>query len=53
MGDTASREAVIIDPVKGLVDRDAKLIEELDLKLKYSGMCLCVCLFISACILVP
>lgn len=34
--DFATKEAVIIDPVIEKVDRDIKLIKELDLKLKYA-----------------
>ncbi len=33
--DTPSKEAVLIDPVIELADRDANLVKELDLKLKY------------------
>lgn len=35
LGDSETREAVIIDPVKETVDRDFKLLKELDLNLKY------------------
>ena len=35
LGDPESREAVIIDPVIEMVERDIKLIKDLDLKLKY------------------
>jgi glyoxylase-like metal-dependent hydrolase (beta-lactamase superfamily II)/rhodanese-related sulfurtransferase len=35
LGDPVSREAVIIDPVVEMVERDVKLIQELGLKLKY------------------
>jgi sulfur dioxygenase len=35
LGDSETREAVIIDPVLERTDRDLKLIEELGLKLKY------------------
>jgi glyoxylase-like metal-dependent hydrolase (beta-lactamase superfamily II) len=35
LGDEASKEAVIIDPVKETADRDLKLITELGLRLKY------------------
>lgn len=35
LADPQSREAVLIDPVLETVDRDAKLLEELGLKLKY------------------
>ncbi|MFP5385617.1 MAG: MBL fold metallo-hydrolase, partial [Bacteriovoracia bacterium] len=35
IGDLATRNAVIIDPVIEMVDRDMKLIEELGLNLKY------------------
>jgi glyoxylase-like metal-dependent hydrolase (beta-lactamase superfamily II) len=36
VGDADTREAIIIDPVLETLDRDIKLIEELDLKLLYS-----------------
>lgn len=36
LGDSSTREAVIIDSVKGQVERDLKIIKELDLDLKYS-----------------
>jgi sulfur dioxygenase len=35
IGDPKTGEAIIIDPVLEMVERDYKLIEELDLKLKY------------------
>ncbi len=35
LGDEASREALVIDPVRELVDRDVQLLAELDLQLKY------------------
>lgn len=35
LGDCETKEAVLIDPVAEMVDRDVKLIEELGLKLKY------------------
>jgi len=35
LADNASKEAVLIDPVIELAERDAKLVEELNLKLKY------------------
>jgi sulfur dioxygenase len=35
IGDSLSREAVIIDPVLDKVDRDLRLIEELELTLTY------------------
>ena len=36
IGDEASHEAVLIDPVRELVDRDIQVLEELDLRLKYT-----------------
>ncbi|KAI9553915.1 hypothetical protein GHT06_019185 [Daphnia sinensis] len=36
VADTESKEAIIIDPVIDLADRDAKIIDNLGLKLKYS-----------------
>lgn len=36
LADIGSHEALIIDPVLGCVDRDLQVLEELDLKLKYS-----------------
>lgn len=35
IGDSETKEAVLIDPVLEMVDRDLKLIEDLGLKLKY------------------
>ncbi len=35
LGDPDTREAVLIDPVNETMDRDLKLIDELDLKLKF------------------
>lgn len=35
LADTASREAIIIDPVRERVERDTKLLAELGLGLKY------------------
>ena len=35
IGDPESRQAILIDPVFELADRDAKLVKELDLELKY------------------
>ena len=35
LGDSATREAIIIDPVLEMVDRDIKLVQELGLKVKY------------------
>ncbi|MCO4755438.1 MAG: MBL fold metallo-hydrolase [Bacteriovoracaceae bacterium] len=35
LGDPKTKEAIIIDPVVEMVDRDLKLIDELGLKLKY------------------
>ncbi len=37
LADLKSREAVLIDPVIDLAERDAKLIKDLGLKLKYSS----------------
>ncbi len=36
LADPVSKEAIIIDPVVEMVDRDVKLIEDLGLKLKYA-----------------
>lgn len=36
LADADSREAVLIDPVRGRLDRDLALIRELDLRLKYT-----------------
>jgi len=36
LADESTREAILIDPVRELVDRDAQLIEELGLKLVYA-----------------
>lgn len=36
LADVDSREAVLIDPVRGQIERDLALIRELDLKLKYT-----------------
>ena len=36
LADETSREAILIDPVRELVDRDVQLIEELDLTLVYA-----------------
>src|SRR5690554_2668904 len=35
LGDPESKEAVLIDPVIEMIDRDIKLVEELGLELKY------------------
>ncbi|VDD78106.1 unnamed protein product [Mesocestoides corti] len=35
LGDTSSRQAILIDPVLETAERDAKLIKELDLDLRY------------------
>ena len=35
IGDPLTKEAILIDPVIEMVDRDTKLLNELDLKLKY------------------
>jgi sulfur dioxygenase len=35
IGDPVSRQAILIDPVFELADRDSKLVKELDLELKY------------------
>jgi len=37
LADTESREAVLIDPVIDLAERDAKIINQLGLKLKYAS----------------
>jgi sulfur dioxygenase len=37
LADVKSKEAVLIDPVIDLAERDAKVIDNLGLKLKYSG----------------
>lgn len=37
LADILKREAVLIDPVVDLAERDAKLIRELGLKLKYAS----------------
>ncbi|GIY56642.1 persulfide dioxygenase ETHE1 homolog, mitochondrial [Caerostris darwini] len=37
LGDVSSRSAIIIDPVKNQVNRDLKLVKELDLVLKYAA----------------
>jgi len=37
LADLATKEALIIDPVVDTVERDAKLIEQLGLKLRYAG----------------
>lgn len=37
LADLATKEAVIIDPVIDTVERDAKLIQQLGLKLVYAG----------------
>ena len=36
LGDSDTKEAVIIDPVLKQVDRDLSIINQLDLKLKYA-----------------
>lgn len=36
LGDSLTGESIIIDPVKTKIDRDLKIVKELDLKLKYS-----------------
>lgn len=35
LGDTTTREAILIDPVFELAERDAQLVKDLDLELKY------------------
>lgn len=35
LADARTREAILIDPVKEMLDRDLRLIQELDLKLRY------------------
>jgi hypothetical protein len=37
LGDASTREAIIIDPVIEYVERDIKLVKELDLNLKYAS----------------
>ena len=37
LGDNASKQAVIIDPVLQRVERDAKLLKELNFDLKYAS----------------
>ena len=37
LADPVSKEAVLIDPVIEMVDRDARVISELGLTLKYAG----------------
>ena len=37
LADPESKEAILIDPVKETAERDAKLIEEMGLNLKYGG----------------
>lgn len=39
LADTNTKEAVLIDPVIDLAERDAKLVEELGLTLKYVSEC--------------
>ena len=36
LGDSTSKEAILVDPVSSQVERDIKLLEELDLKLKFT-----------------
>uniref|UniRef100_A0A9L0KIR7 ETHE1 persulfide dioxygenase n=1 Tax=Equus asinus TaxID=9793 RepID=A0A9L0KIR7_EQUAS len=38
LGDRESREAILIDPVLETAARDAKLVEELGLRLLYAGL---------------
>lgn len=38
LADTKTREAVIIDPVLETIERDLKIIKELDLDLKVAGV---------------
>ena len=47
LADLKSREAVLIDPVIDLAERDAKLINDLELKLKYSSKCSFLILYYS------
>lgn len=37
LADTESKEAILVDPVIDLAERDAKIIDNLGLKLKYSS----------------
>lgn len=39
LGDRETREAVLIDPVLETAPRDAKLVQELGLRLLYAGQC--------------
>ena len=39
LADAESKEAVLIDPVYELVDRDVHLLRDLDLNLLYGGQC--------------
>jgi len=39
LGDVSSKEAVLIDPVLELAERDATLIKDLGLTLKFAGIC--------------
>lgn len=39
LADPVSKEAVLIDPVIEMVERDARVISELGLTLKYAGTC--------------
>jgi hypothetical protein len=38
LGDLTTKEALIIDPVINTVERDAKLIQQLGLQLRYAGI---------------
>ena len=38
LADPKSKEAIIIDPVIEMVDRDVRIINDLGLKLKYAGI---------------
>ena len=44
LADPESKEAVIIDPVIELVDRDLRIIKDFDLKLRYACETSFVCL---------
>ena len=37
LGDPVSRQAIIIDPVVDMVDRDVALVQDLGLELKFAG----------------
>lgn len=45
LADRTTKEAILIDPVLEQAKRDAQLITELGLELKYASTCVCVCVF--------